>query len=62
MTQTLMQASNQWVSRPHDERFPIENVLDLVVAATTHARSIPNTNDRIEVERVAGTLLQAAAA
>lgn len=43
-----------------EEGHPIENVLDLVVAATAHARSIPNTNDRIEVERVAGALLQAA--
>ena len=43
-----------------EEGHPIENVLDLVVAATAHARSIPNTNDRVEVERVAGALLQAA--
>ena len=43
-----------------EEGHPIENILDLVVAATAHARSIPNTNDRIEVERTAGALLQAA--
>jgi hypothetical protein len=43
-----------------EEGHPIENILDLVVAATAHARSIPNTNDRIEVEREAGQLLQAA--
>jgi hypothetical protein len=43
-----------------EEGHPIENILDLVVAATAHARSIPNTNDRIEIEREAGQLLQAA--
>jgi hypothetical protein len=43
-----------------EEGHPIENVLDLVVAATAHARSIPNTDKRLEIERVAGELLQAA--
>jgi hypothetical protein len=43
-----------------EEGHPIENLWDLTVAATAHARSIPNTNDRIEMERTAGELLQAA--
>jgi hypothetical protein len=41
-----------------EEGHPIENVWDLAVAATAHARSIPNTNDRLEIERTAGQLLQ----
>lgn len=43
-----------------EEGHPIENAWDLAVAATAHARSIPNTNDRLEVERAAGLLLRAA--
>jgi hypothetical protein len=43
-----------------EEGRPIENQFDIVTAATAHARSIPNTDRRVEVERLAGELLQAA--
>jgi hypothetical protein len=33
----------------------------VTVAATAHARSIPNTDKRLEVEREAGALLKRAA-
>jgi hypothetical protein len=32
----------------------------VTVAATAHARSIPNTDKRLDIEREAGQLLQAA--
>jgi hypothetical protein len=35
-------------------------MFDVTVAATAHARSIPNTDKRLEIEREAGQLLQAA--
>jgi len=33
--------------------------LDVTVAATAHARSIPNNDKRLEIERAAGALLEA---
>lgn len=42
-----------------EEGGPIETMWDLTVAATAHARSIPNNDKRIEVERAAGELLAA---
>ena len=41
--------------------FGTATTFDVVTAATAHARSIPNTDRRIEVERAAGELLQAQA-
>ena len=43
-----------------DRLWPIETLFDVTVAATAHARSIPNTDKRLEIEREAGDLLQAA--
>jgi hypothetical protein len=43
-----------------EELRPIETVWDITTAATAHARSIPNTDKRLELERSAGELLQAA--
>ena len=43
-----------------EEGRPIETVWDATVAATAHARSIPNTDKRLEIERAAGALLTAA--
>lgn len=43
-----------------EEGRPIENAWDIAVAATAHARSIANQDRRIEFERAAGELLQAA--
>ncbi len=43
-----------------EEGRPIETVWDVTVAATAHARSIPNTDKRLEIERAAGALLTAA--
>lgn len=43
-----------------EEGRPIETVWDITTAATAHARSIPNTDKRLEVERAAGELLTAA--
>jgi len=43
-----------------DEGRPIETVWDVTVAATAAARSLPNTDRRVEVERAAGRLLQRA--
>jgi hypothetical protein len=36
-------------------------MFDVTVAATAHARSIPNTDKRLEIERTAGQLLQVGA-
>ena len=44
-----------------EEGRPIETMWDVTVAATAHARSIPNTDKRLEVERAAGDLLKQAA-
>jgi hypothetical protein len=44
-----------------EEGRPIETMWDVTVAATAHARSIPNTDKRLEVEREAGALLKRAA-
>ncbi len=44
-----------------EEDRPIETMWDVTVAATAHARSIPNTDKRLEVERAAGDLLKQAA-
>ena len=44
-----------------EEERPIETLWDVTVAATAHARSIPNNDKRLEVERAAGELLKAAA-
>ena len=41
-----------------EEDRPIETMWDVTVAATAHARSIPNTDKRLEIERAAGELLQ----
>jgi hypothetical protein len=44
-----------------DESRPIETVWDAVTGITAYARGIPNQDRRVEVERVAGVLLQKAA-
>jgi hypothetical protein len=44
-----------------EEGRPIETLWDVTVAATAHARSIPNTDRRLEIERAAGDLLRQAA-
>jgi hypothetical protein len=44
-----------------EEDRPIETMWDVTVAATAHARSIPNTDKRLEIERAAGDLLKQAA-
>ena len=44
-----------------EEHRPIETMWDVTVAATAHARSIPNTDKRLEIERAAGDLLKQAA-
>jgi hypothetical protein len=44
-----------------EEGRPIETVWDVTVAATAHARSLPNTDKRVEIERTAGELLKLAA-
>ena len=43
-----------------EEGRPIETAWDVTVSATAHARSIPNNDKRLEVEREAGALLKAA--
>jgi hypothetical protein len=43
-----------------EEERPIETLWDVTVAATAHARSIPNNDKRLEIERTAGALLKAA--
>lgn len=43
-----------------EEGRPIETAWDVTVAATAHARSIPNTDKRLDIEREAGALLNAA--
>jgi len=43
-----------------EEGRPIETVWDVTVAATAHARSVPHTDKRLEVERAAGDLLKTA--
>jgi hypothetical protein len=44
-----------------EEGRPIETLWDVTVAATAHAKSLPNTDARLEVERAAGDLLKQAA-
>ena len=44
-----------------EEERPIETLWDVTVAATAHARSIQNTDKRLEIERAAGELLKLAA-
>ena len=44
-----------------EEGRPIETLWDATVAATAHARSIQNTDKRLEIERAAGELLKLAA-
>ena len=44
-----------------EEERPIETLWDVTVAATAHARSIPNNDKRLEIERAAGELLKLAA-
>jgi hypothetical protein len=44
-----------------EEGRPIETLWDVTVAATAHARSIKNTDTRLEIERTAGELLKLAA-
>jgi hypothetical protein len=44
-----------------EEGRPIETLWDVTVAATAHARSIKNTDARLEIERTAGALLKLAA-
>jgi hypothetical protein len=44
-----------------EEGRPIENLWDVTVAATAHARTIANTDKRIEIERAAGDVLKLAA-
>ena len=43
-----------------EEGRPIETVWDVTVAATAHARSVPHTDKRLEIERAAGDLLKTA--
>ena len=43
-----------------EEGRPIATAWDVTVAATAHARSIPNTDKRLDIEREAGALLNAA--
>ena len=43
-----------------EEGRPIETLWDVTVAATAHAKSLPNNDARLEVERAAGALLTAA--
>src|SRR6266581_6664299 len=40
-----------------EEGRPIETLWDVTVAATAHARSVKNTDKRLEIERAAGELL-----
>ncbi|MGO8937081.1 MAG: DUF932 domain-containing protein [Mycobacterium sp.] len=44
-----------------EEGRPIETLWDVTTAATAHARSIPNNDRRIEIERAAGDVLKLAA-
>jgi hypothetical protein len=44
-----------------EEGRPIETLWDITVAATAHARSLPNNDKRLELERSAGELLKQAA-
>jgi hypothetical protein len=44
-----------------EEGRPIETLWDVTVAATAHARSVKNTDKRLEIERTAGELLKQAA-
>src|SRR5579862_264729 len=44
-----------------EEERPIETLWDVAVAATAHARSIPNNDKRLDIERAAGELLKLAA-
>jgi hypothetical protein len=44
-----------------EEGRPIETLWDATVAATAHARSVQNTDKRLEIERAAGELLKLAA-
>ena len=44
-----------------EEGRPIETLWDVTVAATAHARSVKNTDKRMEIERTAGELLKLAA-
>lgn len=45
-----------------EEDRPIENLWDVTTAATAYARGIVNQNERIEVERIAGKVLDLVAA
>ena len=44
-----------------EEGRPIETLWDVTVAATAHARTVQNTDKRLEIERAAGELLRLAA-
>ncbi len=44
-----------------EEGRPIETLWDVTVAATAHARTVQNTDKRLEIERAAGELLKLAA-
>jgi len=44
-----------------EEERPIETLWDVTVAATAHARTIPNNDKRLDIERAAGDLLKLAA-
>src|ERR1700751_5507643 len=44
-----------------EEGRPIETLWDVTVAATAHARSVKNTEARLDIERTAGELLKLAA-
>ena len=43
-----------------EEGRPIATVWDVTVAATAHARSVPHTDKRLDIERAAGDLLKTA--
>ena len=47
-------------SHEQEEGRPIETLWDVTTAATAFARSRPNTDKRLEIERTAGELLKLA--
>jgi hypothetical protein len=59
---TLMQASHQWSSRPDDERFTslTETLWDAATAVTAYARGVGYQDERIELEREGGRILDLA--
>jgi len=56
-TTTLTRASRQWATRPADE---VRSVWDAAQAVTAFARTVPHQDRRVDLERRAGALLEAA--